>query len=295
MLIVIIGLVFHAATQAAAGTAVGERRINQLNEAALIPAGCFWMGASDSEGEPDERPRHKVYVDAFYMDRYEVSAGQYKKCVDAGGCSAPMTGVGCTWGNPARGESYPVNCVDWDQADSYCKWAGKRLPTEAEWEKAARGGADTKYSFGGDGSLLGDYAWYRNNSGGREHRFRFIAGRYLHLRKYVDSYGGLTHPVGEKRPNQFGLYDMYGNVWEWVSDWYNEDYYKNSPDKNPQGPPIGTQHRLTWPGWRGMKRVIRGGSWHHAPSGSRRWGFRPGMWYDIIGFRCAAPGQKGTK
>jgi len=248
------------------------------------------MGSPGREVKADERPRHRVYVDSFYMDRNEVSVGQYRKCVDAGKCSTPMTGVGCNWQNPERGENYPVNCVDWNQAAAYCKWAGKRLPTEAEWEKAARGGADTKYSFGDSDSALPDYAWFGKNSGMRDYPARFIAGRYLHLKKYVNGYGGLTHPVGGKKPNQFGLYDMYGNVWEWVGDWYDENYYRRSPEKNPQGPTLGTQHRWTAPGWRGIRRVIRGGSWYHDPSSSRRWGFRPNMWYDIIGFRCASPG-----
>jgi formylglycine-generating enzyme required for sulfatase activity len=266
----------------------GDRRIVPTVESALIPAGNFRMGSPRGEGNSDEHPRHQVYVDAFYMDKYEVSVGHYKECVDAGKCSAPMTGVGCNWGNPERGENYPVNCVDWNQADSYCRWAGKRLPTEAEWEKAARGGAETRYSFGNDESVYGDYAWDRENSGGKDHPMWFIAGRYLHLKKYVNNYGGLSHPVGQKKPNQFGLYDMYGNVWEWVHDWYDENYYENSPQKNPQGPAIGSQHRFTAPGWMGRRRVIRGGSWYHRAGSSRRWSFRTSMWYDIIGFRCAA-------
>jgi len=266
----------------------GETRNVRADESALIPAGEFWMGSPNGEGNSDEHPRHKVYLDAFYMDKYEVTVGHYRKCVAAGKCSPPMTGVGCNWRNPERGENYPVNCVDWTQADSYCRWAGKRLPTEAEWERAARGGAETRYSFGNDKSCYGDYAWNRENSGGKDYPLRFIAGRYLHLKKYVNSYGGLTHPVGQKKPNQYGLYDMYGNVWEWVSDWYDENYYRNSPRKNPQGPAIGAQHRLTWPGWQGRRRVIRGGSWYHQATSSRRWGFRPSMWYDIVGFRCAA-------
>lgn len=279
----IMALVPYAVSQAA----------GPANEAAFVPACDFWMGSPDGEGNPDERPRHKVYAAAFYIDRHEVTVGRYRKCVKAGGCTAPMTGIGCNWDNPERRDTHPVNCVDWHQADSYCKWAGKRLPTEAEWEKASRGGAGTKYSFGDDESALGDYAWYSKNSGKKSHLLRFIAGRYLHFKSYVNSYGGLTRPVGGKEPNQFGLYDMYGNVWEWVSDWYDENYYKSSPEKNPQGPAIGTQHSLTWPGWRGRKKAIRGGSWHHNRSdSSSRWGFRPSMWYDIIGFRCAidAPG-----
>jgi formylglycine-generating enzyme required for sulfatase activity len=272
---------FSPAPQTTTGTPVDK------SEVALVPAGYFWMGSLGKEGSPDERPRHRVYLDSFYMDRYEVSVGKYRMCVDAGKCFAPRTGVGCNWHNPERGENYPVNCVDWTQATSYCSWAGKRLPTEAEWEKASRGGADTKYSFGDNDSALVEHAWFGKNSGMRDYPGRFVAGRYLHLKKYVNTYGGLSHPVGEKKPNQFGLYDMYGNVWEWVADWYDENYYRSAPERNPQGPAVGTQHRFTAPGWQGMRRVIRGGSWYHDPSSSRRWGFRPSMWYDIIGFRCA--------
>jgi formylglycine-generating enzyme required for sulfatase activity len=265
-----------------------DTRIVANEGSALVPAGDFWMGSPKGEGNSDERPRHKVYLDSFYLDKFEVTVGNYRKCVSAGRCSAPMTGVGCNWGNPLRGDDYPVNCVDWNQADSYCRWAGRRLPTEAEWEKAAGGGAETRYSFGDNKSLYGAYAWGRENSGVDEHPIMFLAGRYLHLTKYVSTYGGLTHPVGQKKPNQFGLYDMYGNVWEWVSDWYDGKYYSNSPRNNPQGPAVGAQRRLTWPGWQGSRRVIRGGSWYHHATSSRRWGFRPSMWYDIIGFRCAA-------
>lgn len=273
-----IGLVCFAAARASMETP-GKTPAGSWGGEALVPAGGFLMGFPGGEGGPDERSRHKVYVDAFYMDRYEVTVAHYKECVDDGKCSAPKTGVGCNWGNPKRGENYPVNCVEWSQADAYCKWAGKRLPTEAEWEKAAGGGTDTKYSFGDDEAALGDYAWYWDNSGGKDRLARFIAARYLFLKKYLADYGGLTHPVGEKKPNQFGLYDMYGNVWEWVSDWYDENYYKSSPEKNPRGP------------LNGKERVVRGGSWHHGAKSCRsahRSRFPPAMWYDITGFRCAS-------
>lgn len=274
-------LVFNTATQTVAGLS-GVRRIAPPNDMAFVPAGEFRMGSPDGEGYPDEHPGHKVYVDAFYMDSRETTVGQYKKCVAAGGCTAPMTGVGCNWDNPARGDNFPVNCVEWSQADSYCKWAGKRLPTEAEWEKAARGGTDTRYSFGDNEAALGDYAWYWDNSGGKDHLSRYIAARYLHLKKYLNDFGGLTHLVGGRNPNQFGLYDMYGNVWEWVSDWYDENYYKSSPEKNPPGP------------LNGKERVVRGGDWHHGAESCRsanRSRFPPTMWYDITGFRCASGRQ----
>jgi formylglycine-generating enzyme required for sulfatase activity len=245
-LLVFLGAIFLSEGQLIAQVP-GNSRIGSPDKSVLILAGDFWMGSPDGEGDSDEHPKHKVRLDAFYIDKYEVTVSHYKKCVEAGKCSAPKTGVGCNWGNPKRGDNYPVNCVDWNQSDTFCRWAGKRLPTEAEWEKAARGGTETRFSFGNDESLYRDYAWDRENSGSKDHPMQFIAGRYLHLKKYVNDYGGLTHPVGQKKPNQFGLYDMYGNVWEWVSDWYGENYYRNSPQKNPQGPIIGA------------KRVIRGG------------------------------------
>ena len=269
--------------------ASAEHRIESFDDAVLVPAGEFWMGAPDGEGYPDEHPRHRVYVSAFHIDRHEVTVGQYEKCVGAGRCSSPRSaaargvlgwrvGVGCNWGNPARGADYPVNCVDWDQAADYCRWAGKRLPTEAEWEKAARGGTDTRYGFGDDESALQEYAWYRDNSVRDVGHARHIAARYLHVGKYVHDFGGLSHPVGEKKPNLLGIDDMHGNVWEWVSDWYGEAYYRSSPEGNPRGPSGG------------KARVVRGGAWSHAAAScrsARRWKMSPDIWYDIIGFRCA--------
>jgi formylglycine-generating enzyme required for sulfatase activity len=213
-----------------------------------IPGGSFLMGSND--GEDNERPVHCVTVSPFEMAKTDITVAQYKACVDAGACGAPKTGGHCNW---VKGGNYPLNCVDWEQADGYCKWAGGRLPTEAEWERAARGGTDTKWSFGDDEAQLGDYAWYRDNS------------------------GDTTHPVGQKKPNQYGLYDMAGNVWQWVADWYDSDYYSNSPESNPTGPSSGTY------------RVLRGGSWGN---NAGRTGYRlrlpPDYWRSNIGFRCAA-------
>ena len=221
-----------------------------------IPAGEFYMGSPDGVGGAAEHPRHKVYVDAFMMDKYDVTTEKYADCVKSGKCTEPNTGGSCTW-NVAGTENYPANCVDWNQADVYCKWKGGRLPTEAEWEKAARGGTDTKWSFGDDESQLGDYAWYSDNS------------------------GSSTHPVGQKKPNQYGLYDMSGNVWQWVADWYDENYYINSPERNPTGPSSGTY------------RVLCGGSWKdnvdNTRVGNRSWNApddRGNSYND--GFRCAA-------
>jgi formylglycine-generating enzyme len=191
----------------------------------LIPAGYFLMGSPADKGQKDEFPQHKVWVSAFYMDQKLVTFDQYDKYCEIMGIAKPVDGyiqykVQPHWG---RGK-HPVLNLTWKEARDYCRWAGGRLPTEAEWEKAARGGTDTPYFWGKDDSKAADYAWYDGDS---QHR---------------------TFPVGELKPNPYGLYDIVGNLWEWVSDWYSEDYYSESPERNPGGPEIG------------KLKVLRGGS-----------------------------------
>ena len=220
---------------------------------ARIPAGEFWMGSPEGVGSSDEHPRHKVYLDAFHIDKYDVTAEEYAACVKAGKCSAPGTDEVCNYGVEAR-QKDPINCVTWDQAEAYCESVGKRLPTEAEWEKAARGRTDTKWSFGDGEKRLGDHAWYGANS------------------------DGSTHPVGMRNPNQYGLYDMAGNVWQWVADWHDAHYYQKNPKRAPQGPSSGRY------------RVLRGGSWKNSANSSRaaiRYWADPGLRFDNTGFRCA--------
>jgi formylglycine-generating enzyme required for sulfatase activity len=219
-----------------------------------IPAGEFTMGSQD--GDPDERPAHQVYVDAFYIDKYEVTVGQYAPFQQAIGANSPVD-----WKtmNQRSNQKSPVSNVDWADAYGYCRWAGKRLPTEAEWEKAARGTDGRLYPWGNDPPtpLHANYGKTGSNS-----------------------HGALV-PVGalEDGKSPYGIYDMAGNVWEWVSDWYDNDYYKNSPSQNPTGPPTG-----------GYK-VIRGGSWNSNPrtlrSADRYWD--PPSFRSLYapGFRCA--------
>lgn len=216
----------------------------------LIPAGSFTMGSPRGEGYDREHPQHGVYLDAYYIDKYEVTFAQYDKFCEATGREKPDD-VG--WGRGNR----PVIYVTWHDAIAYCEWAGKRLPTEAEWEKAARAGSTGKYCFGDSESTLGQYCWYSSNSGSR------------------------THPVGTKKPNKWGIYDMHGNVWEWCSDWYDEDYYNNSPRDNPGGPNSGN------------KRVLRGSTVGYAAKYCRsayRLGCDPDLALFSPGFRCAASG-----
>ncbi len=231
---------------------------NDEESMVLIPAGEFQMGSSG--GMKEERPVHTVYLDAFYIDKYEVTNAQYRKFMHATGHKAPL---GMSWNNPKlNAPDHPVVGVSWHDAVAYAKWAGKRLPTEAEWEKAARGGlVGKKYSWGDD-----DPDETRCNYG-------TFAG--MEIPWNADTY---TAPVGSYPPNKYGLYDMAGNVWEWCTDWYDPDYYRSSPGRNPTGPESGDV------------RVARGGSWDH-PSDFLRAAYRnwagPTVTLCLFGFRCA--------
>lgn len=219
----------------------------EQHEHVLIPPGEFLMGAPNAVGYDEEHSQHTVYLDAYYIDRYEVTVRQYKAFATARGRKMPEQPYSAT-------DRHPIVRITWHDADAYCKWAGGRLPTEAEWEKAARAGTTTKWSFGDDVSRLDKYAWY------------FGFGQRL------------AQPVGLKKCNPYGLYDMHGNVWEWCADWYGEDYYKYSPAKNPRGP------------FRGDYRMLRGGSWRVMANNSRsatRFWSSPGNGSVDVGFRCA--------
>ena len=231
---------------------------------AQIPAGCFDMGDTFNEGYPDELPVHNVCISAFEMDIHEVTNAEYKACVDDGACTPPEGRKSATrdsyYGNPEYAD-FPVIRVDWIQANEYCAWAGKRLPTEAEWEYAARGGLAGKRYPWGDAISGADANFYDSGDPWDNDTSKV---------EYYD-----PQPTS---PNGYGLYDMAGNVWEWVNDWYKGTYYQESPHNDPQGPPSGTD------------RVLRGGSWRHSPSLVRvSYRSRPDPDYGrhAIGFRCA--------
>lgn len=245
----------------------------------LIPAGDFQMGSNDSEAEAHEKPVHTVYIDAFYIDVYEVTNAQYKAFIDAN----PQWGKDqipddYTFGNylsdwdgnnyPSGRGKQPVIRVSWYAAMAYSQWAGKRLPTEAEWEKAARGGlVGQKYPWGD--ALDADKANY---------------GKAWYGRRVP------TTAVGSYSPNGYGLYDMAGNASEWCLDAYNADFYKDSPPRNPIAGVESIAEIMA--NFMNLENphVLRGGSWASAPNELRvafRSGYYPLPTYDHIGFRCA--------
>ena len=213
---------------------------------AWIPAGTFRMGCSpgDSQCDADENPPHTVTITkGFWMGQTEVSLGAYRRFAQAAGKSMPPA--------PSfrQDESHPVVNVTWHDAAAYCQWAGGRLPTEAEWEYAARAGTTGPY-YG----ELDAIAWYSSNSAGE------------------------THPVGQKGPNALRLYDTLGNVWEWVADWYGDKYYAGSEARDPQGPPGGQSRVLRGGSWIARPRDLR--------ASFRVGGDGPGYGNSWVGFRC---------
>ena len=236
-----------------------------------IPAGEFWMGRVHlwmpdelswvERDRLDDRPSHLVYVDAFFLDKFEVTNEDYAVFVADTKRAAPYHWKG---GKPSEAQlKKPVYNVNYADAANYCTWAGKRLPTEAEWERAARGNREkTLYPWGDDLGARG-------------------RGAPPAAPQKLAHYGFPNGPaaVGSYPPNDFGLHDMVGNVWEWVADWYERNYYSRSPDKNPQGPASGAY------------RVVRGSSW--SDNDERMLGVHyrnyvePDVRTPTIGFRCA--------
>jgi formylglycine-generating enzyme len=230
-----------------------------------VPAGSFPMGVphGDRDGGRDEYPRHDVLVDTFFIDQFEVTHGRYLEFVNATGHRIPQHSKNPTrnlWqGGTIAGSlaDRPVINVDWFDAEAYCTWAGKRLPTEAEWEKAAKGTTDRRFPWG---NVEPTNTHVNFNQ-------RWIGEKTL-------------MPVGsyESGKSPFGAYDMAGNVWEWVNDWYDARYYEKSPPKNPRGPETGA------------KKVLRGAGWQNETPTLRiftRAGSDPTIRNESTGFRCA--------
>lgn len=267
------------------GTTVGKDGAAMV----LVPQGNFMMGSPEKnkflDFPAEETPRHKVYEDAFYIDTHEVTNRLFAEFLNG---VKPEKETRMSWvvirddigyeertwpaeivfvdGEyaPVKGfEDYPVIAVSWRSADAYCAWAGERLPTEAEWEKAARGGIK--------GAL---YPWGDS----------LPTGGVVFKRSWSDNYyPAPVGKVGSYHPNGYGIYDMAGNVWEWCSDWYDPNYYKVSPRKNPEGPPP-----------TGLK-ALRGGSWAN-PGIMLRVAYRgvnhPDHFDSGVGFRCVKDAER---
>ncbi|MDR3056167.1 MAG: formylglycine-generating enzyme family protein [Zoogloeaceae bacterium] len=237
----------------ASGAEPAQTYTNSIGmEFILIPAGSFIMGTdkNDKKAYDDEKPQHRVTLSQpFYLGKYEVTQAEW---------------VAVMGNNPSKykGRNNPVEMVSWDDVQTFISRLNVkegtnkyRLPTEAEWEYAARAGTTSAYSFGDDAGQLRQYAWYGENSD-----------------------LGSTHPVGQKSPNPWGLYDIHGNVWEWVNDGYDSSYYRRSPSSDPVGSSSG------------VIRVLRGGSWGNSARGLRlasRGNGTPDDRLELIGFRLA--------
>ena len=245
------------------GEKVKQSKAQEIPGMVFIPGGTFIMG-SDQNGK-DAQPAHKVYVSSFYMDKYEVTNAQYKTFLDSTGYPAPyLDPERYPWAEkynwkdgtyPLNAKNVPVVLVSYEDANAYAKWAGKRLPTEAEWEKAARGSEGFTYPWGSQWDST------KCNS-----RFSGI-NRAVSVTRY------------DRDVSPYGVFNMAGNVWEWCADWYDNEYFRNSPGKDPKGPA------------RGATRVIRGGSWdtygiERLSAFARESQFPSVRSYDI-GFRCA--------
>lgn len=262
-------IAYPVTSQSTPSPSIGATRISTKDGMVqvYVPAGDFIMGSTDQEIAravkiypvsffENEKPQHSVYLDAYWIDRTAVTNAQYSKCVLAGQCSLPQAAKSRTRDNyygTVQYADYPVIYVTWKDADNYCAWAGRRLPTEAEWEKAARGTDGRIYPWGDQAP---DYLLAN---------FDEIVGDTTEVGKY---------PAGA---SPYGALDMAGNVWQWVKDWYAEDYYQNSPKRNPAGPASGSY------------KVMRGGAFYFDSSVERsanRIGIDPELTWDPNGFRC---------
>ncbi|HSN04593.1 MAG TPA: SUMF1/EgtB/PvdO family nonheme iron enzyme [Nitrospira sp.] len=254
-------------------------KLPAYDEMVRIPAGPFTMGSdkkTDKNAYLVEMPQRSVYLDAYEIDKYEVTTVQYLKFVLATNRS-PQVDWKFDGGNfQETMVAHPIMHVTWYEADEYCKWAGKRLPTEAEWEKAARGDADARiYPWGNEMAGLSRANYGRTGLSGpvRDRPERLLLyPPIISVFKYDNS------------ASPYGIFQMAGNVAEWVADWYDKDYYKKAPDKNPKGPETGTQ------------KAFRGGGWiDSTPSVrvSQRNGTDPKTSMNWMGFRCARDVKEG--
>ncbi len=237
------------------GSSLALAQSTNFMKMVYVEGGTFNMGGSDDESNSDEKPVHKVTLRSFYMGQYEVTVAQYRSYCRETGVSMPAAP---SWG---WRDNDPIVNVNWNEAKDFADWLSEktdrtyRLPTEAQWEYAARGGRRSQGKTYAGSNSLELVGWFEGNSGNQ------------------------THPVGQKKPNELGIYDLSGNAWEWCRDWYDPDYYSKSPATNPVN-----QTALT-------DRVLRGGSWYFASRPCRsanRSDNTPKARSGLIGFRLVS-------
>lgn len=230
-----------------------QRGVAQPEGMVVIPAGEFWMGTED--GLQDARPLHRVHLSSYWFDRHEATNVRYRQCVEGGGCTSPKDRQ--AFDDPQWAQ-HPVTNITWNQARSFCQWQGKRLPTEAEWEKAARGTDGRRYPWGNNEEVLKNHVKKRD----------------------LKADASVTEPVERQTTtaSPYGVFDLIGSVSEWVKDWYAEDFYQASPARDPQGPS------------RGSFRVLRGGEWNekspNLQASYRGWD-EVTYWGPTLSVRCA--------
>lgn len=265
-------------------------------EFVAVPGGCFMMGDSVGDGYPDEQPVHEVCLTPFRMAKYPVSVSQFRLFVeDTGYRTDAEKGGGCfsagthgqwawhflgNWRNPGFEQTgrHPAVCLSWDDAFAFAGWLSRRegktfrLPTEAEWEYAARAGTNGRNYWGNEKDTACRYA----NVSDLTVKNLFPAKE---VHNCADGYI-YTAPVGSYLPNGFGLYDMMGNVWQWTGDWYQENYYRDSPKNDPQGPSSGRRHVPRGGSWRSRPEYVRASMRVHPPAGQTAG----------VSFRLVSPG-----
>ncbi|KPL78517.1 hypothetical protein ADN01_14670 [Levilinea saccharolytica] len=256
---------------------IGSTQVSPKDEMVMvyIPAGEFWMGSdksTDPQARDDELPQHRVFLDAYWIDQTEVTNAMYARCVADGKCT-PRAEISSytrySYYGSSQFDNYPVLYVDWHQASAYCAWAGRRLPTEAEWEKAARGTDKRIYPWGDE------FSCSRGNFDDETLFDSYTVPGGPNCDGYPDTAPVGSYPAGA---SPYGALDMAGNVWEWVADWYGDSYYQNSPAANPVGPEAGDY------------RVLRGGTWSGSANFLRaasRYRYLPFNANALNGFRCA--------
>jgi formylglycine-generating enzyme required for sulfatase activity len=268
-------------------TAAGQTWTSPIDGATLncVPAGEFLMGTADDDrlASDDERPQHRVYLDAYWIDRTEVANAEFARCMAAGACRPDVYDTAASTYVPYAVhpdyQNYPALLYEVDVAAAYCQWAGRRLPTEAEWEKAARGTVNRRFPWGND--IDCSHATYFDCVRNTVQSADSMNGPRCGYSYFCPTVQVDAHPAGA---SPYGPLNMAGNVWEWVADWYSPDYYSISPATNPTGPAAGEYRVLRGGGAKSFERDL------HVTARAR--GSASHFFDGQLGFRCAITATK---